>query len=78
MADIIKFPKSRIEKEDNHADMEALFKILHGKIRKVVIIAELLDGSGFVGTYPNEVDREDSQELYDIVSEVIFDAEPYN
>lgn len=78
MADIIQFPSREIQPEEDHADMETLFKILHGKIGKVVIIAELLDGNGFVGCYPNEIDYEDSQEIYDIISEVVFDAEPYN
>lgn len=78
MAEIIKFPDRDIRPEEERADMETLFKILHGKIGKVVIVAELLDGNGFVGCFPNEIEYEDSQEIYDIISEVVFDAEPYN
>jgi len=78
MADIVEFPSRKVEAEKDHADMETLFRILQGKVGKIVIIAEFLDGNGFVGSYPHDIDQDDSQELYDLVSEVVFDAEPYN
>ena len=78
MADIVEFPSRKVEAEKDHADMETLFKILDGKIGKVVIIAEFLDGNGFVGSYPHEIDESDSEELYRLIEEIVFDAEYYN
>ena len=78
MADIIQFPGKALKEDEDHANMEALFKILHGKIGKVVIIAEFLDGNGFVGSYPHEIDESDSEELYRLIEEIVFDAEYYN
>jgi hypothetical protein len=81
MDNVIRFRPRRVPREIHKtepADIDDILDLARGRLKNIVLIGMDDDGHGLIATYPGALHKDEAQELFDIVQQLVFGYDQHN
>ena len=75
MDNVITFRPRRVPREIHEtepADIDDILDLARGRLKNLVLIGMDDTGRGMIATYPGALHKDEAQELFDIVQQLVF------